>query len=781
MLNFLDLKNFIKNKTPITNTELLDRDGSFHRKGLFSEEIFGTIGSKERRETFSFIDLGCQVVHPAGYRLLKQLDRKILKFLSTEESFSLDNENKLIVDENGVTGLKEFIQLFPKINFRGETDVREKYIKKLKQIYKTDNLFIDNLPVIPPDFRPAYEDQDGQWMIDSLNDIYISILRKSFQVKGTGEGELYDLLNYDMQQAIIKHDDYIREKLGKKHGAIRNLTLGKRADYTGRGVATAGPDLKTSEIGIPFRMAVKLFEPFILYVILRTKKIDNDELDKLIQKHYNEELSLDSLQRILNSIKSGDELPIEIYKLIWDATVHASEERVVIAKRDPVLHQQSLRAFFVKIVDGNTIRMQPLVASGYNLDYDGDQLAIYHPITNESQQECKEKMMNQEMFSSSTSINFEFTKEINAGLYVLTKDYKSDNSPFELLDENIDKQKDPTLNVIYKGKTTTAGKAIFNSCLPHDYEFVDKLVNKKVVNGIMRDIVEKYDNKVIHEVATKIKDIGYKFSTIYSPSITMDDIQIPSEIMELKQKLEGATSEEADNLLQQMEVILKEHLKETGLYDLIDSGSTKGWSQPLQILVARGVLTDTEGKLLDPIKSSLSDGMTPTEYFKASAGSRRGVILRVHGTADGGYMARKMVYLMAPVEVHPTIKDCRTKGYLAVRATADLLNRLTGRYVIEDNKVEKFKKENYSDGDIIHLRTPIFCKSYKVCHTCYGDLVKRFKSPFVGMVAAQVLSEKATQMILRVFHTGGAAVITKRNILKDIIENDPTTDLKYED
>ncbi|MFW6242521.1 MAG: hypothetical protein ACOC2W_00010 [bacterium] len=375
MLKFLNLNDFTKDKTPITNTQFLTRDNEFHPEGLFSEEIFGYEGSRERRTTFSFIDLGCNVVHPSAFKLLKQLDRKILNFLSTEQSFSLNSENKLIIDEkNGITGIDNFIKLFPKINFRGETEAREKYIKKLKQSYNDGTLFINYIPVIPPDFRPAYEDENGQWIIDSLNDIYLSILRKSFQVKGTGDGELFDLLNYDMQLAVNKHDDFIRQKLGKKHGAIRNLTLGKRSDFTGRGVITPGPELKGNEIGLPLRMVVKLFEPFILHVILKSNKIDNNKLNNEIQKHYQEELSTDSLQRILNSIKNDDDVPKEIYNIIWEAGEIATHNRVVIAKRDPVLHQESLRSFYVKVVDGNVIRLQPLTTGGFNADFDGDSI-----------------------------------------------------------------------------------------------------------------------------------------------------------------------------------------------------------------------------------------------------------------------------------------------------------------------------------------------------------------------------------------------------------------------
>lgn len=780
MLNFLKLEEFIKDKDPITSAQFLTKSEEFHPEGLFSEEIFGYEGSNERRSNFSYINLNCLVVHPSAFLLLKQLDRRIIDFLSTEKYFSLNSENKLIEDEeNGVTGIQNFIKLFPEIAFRGETDTREKYIKKLKQAYNNGTLFVNYLPVIPPEFRPAYKDEDGQWIIDSLNDIYLKIIRKAFQVEGAGEGELFDLLNYDMQKTVNEHDEYIRSKLGKKQGAIRKLSLGKRADFTARAVIAPGPDLENNEAGLPLRMVVKLFEPFILHIVLRTNKIDNEKLDQEVKKHLGEDLSMDSLKRILNSIKNNDKVPGSIFNLILEASEYAVQNRVVILKRDPVLHQESLKAFYVKIINGNVIRVPTTMVSGFNADFDGDQMAVYHPMTNESQEECRQKMMGTGTSTSSDSVSFEISKEMALGLYILTKEYNNDNSAFELLDEKIDSITDPSLNVIYKKKETTAGKAIFNSCLPNDYEFIDKLINKKAANNILVDIVEKYDSKTANKVVSKLKDYGFKFATISGSTITIDNIQIPPEIMNMKQKLDGATSEEAASLLDQMLVMLKEHLKNTGLYDLVDSGSSKGWGQPMQILIAKGVIADTEGNLLEPIKASFSEGFTPTEYFKSSLGGRKGIIDRVHNTADSGYMARKLAYLLAHVEVHPTLKDCKTKNTLPIYLTNDIIKRLQGRYIVDENgKIKKFNKNDFEEGDTINLRSPVFCKSYKMCHTCYGDLVKKFKSPFVGIVAAQTLGERSTQMVMQTFHTGGTAKITKRDILNDIIENDPKAGLK---
>lgn len=459
----------------------------------------------------------------------------------------------------------------------------------------------------------------------------------------------------------------------------------------------------------------------------------------------------------------------------------------MITKQD--LENKGLTLIPVSEVD---IEYDPNENTGYDLTvendytfstYDGvfvqDTMAVYHPISNESQEEVKTKMMNPKTGTNSTSVNFEISKEMGVGLYILTKNYPIQNSPVRVTDDDIENLKDPETTVVYKGKTTSAGKAIFNSCLPDDYGFIDTLVGKKEANKLAKDIIEKYDEKTANKSISDMKNYAFKFSTISSPSITLDDIQIPPSIMEMKQKLEGATAEEAANLLDQMLEMLKDHLLDTGLYDLVVSGSAKGWGQVVQLLIAKGVIADTEGNLLEPIKAAYSDGLTPTEYFKASAGARSGIVSRVHNTADTGYLSRKLAYLLAPVEANPSVKDCKTKNTLALTLTKDIMDRLTGRYIIDqEGKLKEFDKEEFSEGDIINLRSPIFCETYRVCQTCYGKLLKRHQTPYVGILASQVLGERNTQLILRVFHVGGTAQISKRKMLQDIVENDPQSGLK---
>ncbi len=779
MIQFLDIDQFAKGLKPVTRTEYFVHTGEFHPEGLFSEQIFGIVDSIERKTTFSYIDLFVKIIHPSGLRILKQLDRAVERFISTEENFVLDSDKKLQVDESGVTGIAEFMKLFPKIKFRTESPMREKLFVVVTESYKNGTLFVDKLPVVPPDFRPAFQDEkSGDWSIDPLNDYYLNILRKSLQLKTSiGSGPLFDLLNYELQRAINNHDDFIRTLIQKKQGIIRSQLLGKRTDFSGRAVITPSPDLKVGEIGIPLRLAVSLFEPFLIHRLLYSGQVDREVLEREIQGFTNLDLSVDSVKKVMKSIKAGDEIPKTLYDIFFEAVEVVMIGRVVLAKRDPVLHAESWRAFKPKLVTGNTIRLCTLQVDGFNADFDGDQMAVFHPLTNEAQREAASKMTRVESGESSSAVTFSLTKEMCVGLFAITKDVELKKSPVSVSEGDLEKATDPYIPVVYRRKTTTMGKAIFNSCFPKDFPFYDKQVTKNVVNNLIPQVVEKYGQEEVIDVFSKLEKVGFKFSTILAPGFTLSEVEIPDEIYVLKQKLEGATTEEASVLLQQMEEILVEHLKGTGLYDLIESGSSKGgWQPVMQLLVAKGIIANPQGEVLDPIKGSFSDGLTNKEYFEASSGARKGIIDRVINTADTGYMSRRLAFVLNSVEIHPDLRDCGTNRTLTLRLVKDLFYRLSGRFILSGGKVEEFKSSDYKVGDVVNLRSPIYCTSPKLCHVCYGKLMQRHKTPYVGVLAAQVIGEKGTQLIMRSFHLGGKAEVIKRNILQEIVDNDPVMD-----
>lgn len=780
MLRLMDLERLTAKLIPVTSPEFFSKPGHFHAQGVFSEAIFGPLGSLDRRKRFSFINLKTKIIHPSILRILTRLDRKVLEFISTKGYFKITPAGELKRAEKGLTGLSTFIEEFPKITFRGESPEREKFIELVGQEYKKGNIFIDKIIVIPPDFRPAYQDKEDTWVIDILNNIYVGIIRKSQQLKSITVGEMFDILSYSMQQAVVDHDNFIRDKIGKKRGLVRSQLLGKRVDFSGRAVITPEPKLKSDQVGVPLRIAVKLFEPFVIHVLLYSGR-DVEEFKKEMEAFYNISLSVELVKRAINAVAHGDEIPKPLYNIFWTITEVAMENRVVICKRDPVLHAESVRAFFPVLTTGNTLKISPLVVGGFNADFDGDQMAIFHPLTNEAQKEAREKLMNIRSSSSSRELSLELSKEMYAGIYLITKDVTRTTPPGKVTPEELEKATNPYLSVIYKGNITSMGKAIFNSCFPKDYTFIDKRVDKKVLKDILLDVQEKYDDNVIRETMYKLSIVGFKFATIQAPTFTIEDLEIPTEIVKLKDRLVGASIEEAAKILNMMESMLKKHLKDTGLDALISSGAGKGWLQPRQILVAKGLVSDAQGNILPVVPSSFIEGLQSKEYMNASYGARKGIVARVIGTADTGYFSRILAYVLNSVELSKTLVDCKTSRVINLRLNKELLYRLRGRYILDrlgkPILVDSIHQGTL-EGKVVELRSPIYCTSKKICQTCYGNAFKLTKSPYIGLIAAQTIGERGTQVGMQSFHTGGVAEVKVRNMLKDIITNSPEVGLE---
>ena len=774
-IKLLDINKFTKGLVPVITTELKTRTGEFHPNGLFSEKIFGIEGSLERSKTFSFIELNANIIHPAAFKLLIRLDRRIELFLNTEKNYSLDSNDVMIEDEKGVSGTEEFIKLFPKMKIKTGTPEREKLVKVIKDSYKDNILFVNRLPVIPPELRPMYDDESGRTIMDELNNIYLNIMRKASQVKGVGKrSALYNLLNFYLQRSVNDHDQYIRSKISKKHGLIRENMLGKRVDFSARGVITPGPDLKVNEIGVPLRIAVTLFQPFLIHYLLFSNKYPfRDELAEEVKKHTDNELSVDTINRVIKSIKLGDKISKKLYDLIFNSIDFVMKGRVVLTKRDPALHAGSYRAFKPILIHGDVIQISTLHVGSFNADFDGDQMALFHPLSKQAQEEAKTKMMRAMGGNNTEHRMYAISKEMLVGLYIMTKNIRKTNSPIGVNQEILEKATDPYIQVRFRNRVTTMGRAIFNNNFPEKFDFIDQVLDKKIVNNLILKSIKELGEEETNKIFSKIEKLGFKFATIMAPTISIDMIEMPPSILRIKDKLEDSSPTEADKLLKEAEKIMIEHLKDTGIYDLIQSGSGKGWSQPRQILVAKGVIADPKGNVLPPIKGSFSDGLSATEYFAASAGARKGMADRALNTADTGYFTRQLVYVLGPCEASPNIRDCKTKRTVTIRLTSDYIKRLKARYIIRGDRIESFNPSVYKPGDVIRLRTPIFCESHKICHTCYGDLLKIHRTPYIGILAGSSIGERGTQLVMQTFHTGGAANIATQNIFQDIIDNDP--------
>ena len=758
LLKLLDVEHFIKTNSliPVTSTDTYTKDGSFDENGLFSDIIFGK-DQNTRKKVFSYINLNCEVVHPTALDIINRLDRRLIDFILTTGTYSLDDNGMLYVDPDGMSGVESFRNIFPKIKFRAGSPERETFIKLIQDSYKSGTLFIRKLIVIPPEFRPVFKDQEtGEEVRDALNDLYIKILRQSTTMKSaSGGGAFYDILNANMQKSINDFDDYIKTKLGKKHGLIRDQILGKRVDFSARAVIVNGPTLKAHEAGIPIGRAVSIFEPFILNVILSRKtNIDNDLLIKKIKEYTQQEFSIDSIKKLLLAIKHNDSIPNDLFEMMFKVISRAMEGRLVLLKRDPALRPESVRAFVPVLTRDDVISISNLITSGFNADFDGDMMAVIHPLSNEAQEDAK-KMIRVQAADNMSAMTIKLAKDAVVGIYVLTKDYPINKKPIQITEELLTNATDPSIPVIYKNKITTMGRAIFNSCFPSGFRFIDTLVKSSDMDKLIDEIDRKYTAQDVAKSAYNIMLYAYKFVTISAPSLTIDNFIMPSSILKEKDKLGTQSIEDSIKLLDKLQGLMQSHLSGTPLHDIIESGGSKGWGQPFQIFVSKGFVTDVKGNLLPPIKGSYAEGLTPQEHFSASYGSRKGILDRVISTSDTGYTSRQLVYLLNGVELDPHNDDCKTKRTLPIRLNNSIIGRLEGRYIVDGGTLKEFVKSEHRDGELINLRSPIYCtaKNNKICLTCYGKKVAaRVKTPYIGVLAAQLIGEEGTQSTMRGFH-----------------------------
>ena len=416
-LKLMNMENFARGLSPVTSVESRIRTGELNPEGLFSEKIFGIEGSINRTKTFSYIDLNSYVIHPSIFIILKRLDQRLISLFSTEEYFSIDSKGQLNIDEDGFTGIPEFIKNFSKIKFKGGTPARESLINVVKQSYKDKTIFLNKLPVIPPEFRPEYEDERGRIITDDINPIYVGVMKRASQLKSIGSGPVFDNLVYGMQLAINGHDKYLQTKISKKHGLIRNSMLGKRVDFSGRAVIVPGPELDVNQLGVPLRLAVPLFEPFLIHYFLYSRKNPRrDEFKVEAEKYLETSLNVETLKRLFRSLKKGAVLPDELYEMVFEAAGIVMTGRVVISKRDPVLHDGSYRAFYPILIRGNVVKMCTLQVGSFNADFDGDQMGFFHPLSDQAQKEAIEKMTRVGGSENEKSVMFELSKEMCVGL-----------------------------------------------------------------------------------------------------------------------------------------------------------------------------------------------------------------------------------------------------------------------------------------------------------------------------------------------------------------------------
>jgi DNA-directed RNA polymerase subunit beta' len=578
-----------------------------------------------------------------------------------------------------------------------------------------------------------------------------------------------------------------------KQGRFRQNLLGKRVDYSGRSVIVVGPELHLNQCGLPRRMALELFKPFVMHRLVT--------------------------QGLAPNIKSARRLVERAKPEVYDILEEVIKDRPVWLNRAPTLHRLSIQAFEPVLIDGSAIRIHPLVCSAFNADFDGDQMAVHVPLSKAAIREANEQGMSYHnmLLPSSGEPTVTPTLDIVFGCYYLTivkSGAKGEGKVFsnsedarlayelgaidlhaeiEIRDRATDGQK-------FK---TSIGRIIFNEVLPPDMGFFNKIIDKSALKGIVTECCRLLCDEDVAVILDKFKQLGFHYATQSGITIAMNDIEVPAAKPKILAQAEERiaiidnqfnkgliTEGERYNSIVSTWVETTDKITDTisktldrygGVYMMATSGAKGNISQITQMAGMRGLMTDPSGKIIEfPIRSSLREGHSVLEYFISTHGARKGLADTALRTSDSGYLTRRLIDVAQDVIVLK--EDCGTadgvwitepkeKGVLPSFAER-IIGRLAaspvshpqngGMIVDRDEEITEPKaKEIIAAGvDKIHVRSPLSCVAKRgICQKCYGrDLARGcLATPrtAVGIIAAQSIGEPGTQLTLRTFHTGG--------------------------
>ncbi|MCX6718686.1 MAG: DNA-directed RNA polymerase subunit beta' [Candidatus Staskawiczbacteria bacterium] len=699
------------------------------------------------------------------------------------------------------TGAEVVKKIFEKIDLKKETELiaeearnappatKKKILRRLKLFQgmlkagvKPEWMFLDVLPVLPPDLRPMVQLDGGRYASSDLNDLYRRVINRNNRLKYLQEikappvivrnekrmlQEAVDaLIDNEMRKGVTTTATTGGKRLLKslaailagKQGRFRQNLLGKRVDYSGRSVIAVGPELKFSQCGLPKTLALEIFKPFVI------KRILDKELA------YN--------------IRGAARLVEEKTPDVWAILEEIIKDKLVLLNRAPTLHRLGIQAFRPILTEGETIKLHPLVCEAFNSDFDGDQMAVYLPLSDEAQKEAREIMLSTlNLLRPATGMPVIGPfRDIALGCYFLTKlnrlqdvsdtkkikTYSSASeatTAFEygFLGQN-DLIKVPSPKNVEKIEMieTTVGRLILNDVLPYDYPFVNRLVDNKQLKGIVREIIEKYPNEEAVVIIDRIKTLGFEYCTLSGVSWGMDDLIVPKEKKELVDAAEDEvrkidshfekgllspdekTSQKIliwQTVKTKLEALLKTTLPPDGpVMSIITAGARATWAQPVQMAGMKGLVNNPSGDIIElPVKSSFTEGFNVLEYFISTHGARKGTADTALRTSSAGYLTRRLVDVAHDVII--TDEDCGDKAGLVVyKKDADLIEqdfvfKIVGRTALEsvqsgDISVKKGEIINWQAAKAIAVdekiervivASPLTCKSsQRVCQKCYG-------------------------------------------------------------
>ncbi|MCP4923519.1 MAG: DNA-directed RNA polymerase subunit beta' [bacterium] len=733
-----------------------------------------------------------------------------------------------------------------KINLREELKTtnsemkRKKYVKRLKVVEsflesgaRPEWMVLTVLPVIPPDLRPLVPLDGGRFATSDLNDLYRRVINRNNRLRRLVDLHAPDIIVRNEKRMLQESVDALfdngrrgrvitgtnkrplkslSEMLKGKQGRFRQNLLGKRVDYSGRSVIVVGPELKLHQCGLPKRMALELFKPF-LYARL---------------ERYG----------LATTIKAAKRMVERERPEVWDILEEVIREHPVLLNRAPTLHRLGIQAFEPVLIEGKAIQLHPLVCTAFNADFDGDQMAVHVPLSVEAQIEARALMMSTNNILSPASGKpiIVPTKDMVLGLYYLTLQRESELGEgmcfasigeIEIALDNkivsihakirarfngVDEEGNPKSYMV----ETTPGRMILSEVLPRHpqlkFDLINRLMTQKEISEVVDTVYRYAGQKETVLFADRIMGLGFRFATHSGTSFGKDDLVIPSQkkklVDETKSEVTEYEQQYLDGLITQGEKYNKvvdawghcsdkvadammtglsqtkvgEHLN--SVYMMAHSGARGSAAQMKQLAGMRGLMTKPNGEIIEtPIIANFKEGLSVIEYFNSTHGARKGLSDTALKTANSGYLTRRLVDVAQDVVVIE--EDCGTGKGLELRAVMEgsdvltpLSERILGRTALEDIVDPDTDKVLVSEGrvidehdvervsgsavDVVKVRSPLTCETRTgVCVKCYGRDLSRGTTvnmgEAVGVIAAQSIGEPGTQLTMRTFHIGGAA------------------------
>ncbi len=676
-------------------------------------------------------------------------------------------------------------------------------------------LVLEVVPVIPPDLRPMVQLDGGRFATSDLNDLYRRVINRNNRLKR--------LLDLGAPEIIIRNEKRMLQEavdalidngrrgrpvtgagnrplkslsdmLKGKQGRFRQNLLGKRVDYSGRSVIVVGPELKLHQCGLPKKMALELFKPFVMKGLVD--------------------------QGLAHNIKNAKRMVESIDGEVWGVLEEVIQDHPVLLNRAPTLHRLGIQAFEPILVEGKAIKLHPLVCTAYNADFDGDQMAVHVPLSAEAQTEARVLMLSTSNLLAPADGHPVTvpTQDMILGIFYLTtiaEGEQGEGKIFASPDEAIRAYDTNKISLQAKIKIridgvlieSSVGRVIFNEALPEKTEFINKHVDKATIGEIVADLQENYGNNATAKSLDKIKSLGYDFATRSGITVAVSDASIPEskhetlrkadeEVWNIEQHYRRGAITENERYHKVVDIwnkakddvtnALLAHLdKDNNIYIMAISGARGNTSQISQLAGMRGLMADPSGKILDiPIRSSFREGLNVMEFFISTHGARKGLADTAIRTADSGYLTRRLVDVSQDVVIRED--DCGTKEGVVVSAIGgkgdsaveplnercigrvaaqDVIDPETKDVIVKKNEVisrTKMKKITAAGIEEVNIRSAFTCQTkHGVCRKCYGRNLANGKlvdiGEAIGIVAAQSIGEPGTQLTMRTFHTGGVA------------------------